>query len=458
LPEPPGIPDTLREEVHGGRALLFAGAGLSALSGAPRWSELLEILVRKAKAEERLEEPLDRTLALARGSVEQKLALGQWLRETLKRQFEDTLREELARYDPSDLHRELVRLDWVGYVTTNFDTLIEDAYYEVRREPLEVVTWDDPDRLSRLDELEAWIIKVHGSLDSSKSVVLDQRSLDRLVEDEAASQTLRTIFQRRSCLFVGYGLGDTDVTNELRRLTEFFGRFAQPHYVLLPEGGSTVWGRHLLERYNTQSISYPLKNEDHEPGIAAVVDALADPADTSLRKKLLFVVKAVGEPGDEGDAPHLLVTTQVEQWGVEEEGAESDRALDKAFLLPSVDDLGQSKAGAARTFAEATAVNPQKVRVTGEHAFRSTKRDPRINEDAEFAFRFATVELVERDASLGRREPIFEGRRCTWQPFNELKQHAPTLELNHDVLDELMREYGDDLERLEPTLPTEAGG
>src|SRR5262249_44737537 len=152
--------------------------GLTRLAGGPSWSELLVDLVRVARDESiALEDSYERAEALAGEAVEQKYALADHLSSTLiGGLLEDHLRARLERLEATQVHLKLAALPWAGYITTNFDTLLEDAHRLAHDEELRVITWRDREELAHLDQFDAWVLKLHGCITRTGTIVLDQRS------------------------------------------------------------------------------------------------------------------------------------------------------------------------------------------------------------------------------------------------------------------------------------------
>ena len=108
------------------RAVLLVGAGSSIPLGYPSWRQLLEELRTEVVPE------------LTQFPDTDLLSCAQLIQETLssytdhvdrRRQYEQLLSGRFGPRTPShaEIHRTLVRLPFCGYVTTNFDQIIESA-------------------------------------------------------------------------------------------------------------------------------------------------------------------------------------------------------------------------------------------------------------------------------------------------------------------------------------------
>ena len=93
----------------------------------------------------------------------------------------------------------------VPLATTNYDGLLEEVT------GLRCVTWRQPamvERILRGDDTA--ILHLHGHWQEPESVILGQRSYDRVLNDSHAQATLRRIMASRTVLFVGCGEGLED--------------------------------------------------------------------------------------------------------------------------------------------------------------------------------------------------------------------------------------------------------
>jgi hypothetical protein len=442
------IPTELRQSVDAGGFLLFVGAGLSRVAGAPGWEDLLEQLVDDAVAAGiNLGDPPEAARRLAKGTVPERQVLAERLDRKLGARLHAALAAVLGPLPVTPLHERLAAQEWLGVITTNYDTLIEDAYLSVKRTPMDVMTWQDRADLASIHARQHWILKVHGTLASPDSVVLGQRSYDALEATPSAMDTLQTLFQQRTTLFIGYGLGDTDVLGRLRRVTEAFGRDQKTHFVFVSDDTSTIWTDHLTERFGIVPVYYEARGHDHATGLAAVFDDLFGPHGDDQRARILFVVTRPGQPA--GTAPQLLVTDRVEAWGLP---AKPGRRLDKAYLLPSIGGTGEDLSLAAATFAREAKVAPEAIALEPAAPFVDRKKDARTDRWVRFRFAPVAVRLVGSAPQLDANPVLIRDRPHVWKTLAELQAHPPTTRLTEGVLRALAERYGDELERLPTTL------
>ena len=99
----------------------FVGAGVSALSGAPTWKGLINAICDKLGQRKKNEY-----------SSDEYLQIPQMLYYSLgenKKEYYRFVKEQLysSCLLPNIIHREMFNLNPVSFITTNYDTLLEDA-------------------------------------------------------------------------------------------------------------------------------------------------------------------------------------------------------------------------------------------------------------------------------------------------------------------------------------------
>lgn len=152
----------------------------------------------------------------------------------------------------------------------------------------------------------------------------------------------------------------------------------------------------------------------------------------------------------------LLVTNSNLGWRVEAQRPEEAQP-DTAYLLPYLEDANFDDRAAASDFAYAIGSDRAAFEVTIDPSvFRSTKYNPVFRCDTDYSFRFARVRLLRPVAALAVSRPELSLRphQFEWHSLSFLMAHKPTRELNSDVLEELSRRFGEDLQKTFLSLET----
>jgi hypothetical protein len=132
------------------------------------------------------------------------------------------------RSDSPTVYGALVRAPFAFYLTTNYDTNIEDAYREHWGTPLQVMTSDNVPRVLRaLAEGTPFVFKIHGCIENGGNIVIGSKDYQRAVFGSPAVQSvLHAVFATHSIVFMGYGHRDPHISM-------YLGYQRQ----ILPEGG-----------------------------------------------------------------------------------------------------------------------------------------------------------------------------------------------------------------------------
>lgn len=250
----------LLEVVRHPDAAIFVGAWLSVMAGLPTWRALLLQLVECAEQKGyRVQLAKD---AVASGDL---LDAADKLADTVPAmEMADAMRGRLgfSAAQPHEVHRLLTRLGPERFITTNFDSLIEQQLgFEGRLGHFHVVTNQRVAELADIQKASAnrFIFKPHGDLNDAASLVLSTTHYNKILlgGSNLVRGVLETLFVSRPIVFVGYSLKDPDTMLVLRSLRERFLAGTGEFWAIVPDAGPDLaefWRRQhgvRLVGYNT---------------------------------------------------------------------------------------------------------------------------------------------------------------------------------------------------------------
>lgn len=131
---------------------------------------------------------------------------------------------------PGEAHRLFCDCFGSTVCTTNFDTLLEDAYRDAHIGSLVVVgesglTLTNPDG--------ATIVKVHGDFSQPDGMVVTEGDYDLFVSRNPVLCTfVSNLFITKTMLLIGYSLDDADMRQLLKVVQSRLGRLARPVYCI----------------------------------------------------------------------------------------------------------------------------------------------------------------------------------------------------------------------------------
>ena len=179
----------------------FVGAGVSALSNAPTWKALINAMCDKMGREKKDDYSSDEYLQIPQMFY---YSLGEKKSEYNKFVKEQLHSNELS---PNDIHHEMLDLNPASFMTTNYDTLIEDAALH-HCKSYKVVACD-----VNVPQIygDRFILKVHGDFLNNNIVLKEEDYLNYSESFKLIETLTKSIFSTNTVVFIGYGLNDYNI-------------------------------------------------------------------------------------------------------------------------------------------------------------------------------------------------------------------------------------------------------
>lgn len=179
----------------------FVGAGVSKLSDAPKWSELIDAFSDRIGREKKLYY-----------SNEEYLSIPQMYYYSIDQddgKYYDFINNCFGskKLIPNAIHKMLLDLNPHAFITTNFDDLLETAASE-NCQSFKVVACDD--EISEING-NRFILKLHGDLNHRNIVLKEEDYLNYSENFKLVETLLKSIFATNTVVFIGYGLNDYNI-------------------------------------------------------------------------------------------------------------------------------------------------------------------------------------------------------------------------------------------------------
>jgi hypothetical protein len=236
------IPDGLKEAYREKRCAVLVGAGASMGAGLPSWQKLLEDMNASALKHHLISKEKSAEYKRLAADSSKFLLAAAALKEDFGGNFDEFITETFIRPKPkaTDLHRALVRADLFQFVlTTNYDTLIEQAYRANGAEDVLVCTFADAGEIQRrLSKREFFILKAHGdAYKVGNGIILTEVDYrDILYRQRAYQSMLSAMFTMFTVVFVGASMTDPEIKLILGYIADAFTPTAGPsHFALMAE-------------------------------------------------------------------------------------------------------------------------------------------------------------------------------------------------------------------------------
>lgn len=202
----------------------FVGAGVSSLSGASNWKELVNEFCDKLGREKK-----------GKGenfSADEFLQIPQmyWSTYGNKSEYYEIIKNKLnlSSLYPNEIHYKILEMTPVSIITTNYDTLLEDAAIQ-NCQSYKIITSDEEVPSIYGDK---YILKIHGDL-AHKNIVLKEEDYLNYSENFKLTETLvKSIFATNTVVFIGYSLNDYNIKLILNWTKALLGsKFRKPIFI-----------------------------------------------------------------------------------------------------------------------------------------------------------------------------------------------------------------------------------
>ena len=180
---------------------LFVGAGVSVLSNAPKWSEMIDRICEELGLDKKGKYSADECLQIPQiyyneiGKNDNK--------------YYSIINECLnaGSLIPNEIHKMLFKLAPASILTTNFDELLETA---AAQECYSMKVIAAEDEIASING-GRFILKVHGDLKHRNIVFKEEDYLSYSENFKLTETLLKSIFSTNTVLFIGYGLNDYNI-------------------------------------------------------------------------------------------------------------------------------------------------------------------------------------------------------------------------------------------------------
>ncbi len=182
-------------------------------------------------------------------------------RERSEKDIQERVVKQIERIErgPSQIHRLLVNLPFVGIVTTNYDLLLTEADSDRNFKP--AITHQNASLRAKLRE--RFILHLHGHVSDPESIIITRQGYDYIeLKDDKVRQFLASVFQTKSVLFIGFGFADEHIDEILRDLKDKGVLGESTVFALIP---GSLTDRVLHENLRFRSINpiYIADTGDH---------------------------------------------------------------------------------------------------------------------------------------------------------------------------------------------------
>lgn len=282
------------------KVALFLGAGVSASSEINEkpafkgWSDFLE-----EAAKSREESLRNQILELIKRR--DYLLACQILQDSYEHEWQELITTEYGKSaEPSRLHKSIISLRQRLIITTNFDKLIETAWLQSSStgdRGFKVISNIDANVFRCLKDHDTpYLIKIHGSVDNTSSLVFSRSEYIKLAfGNNKYTNFLDAILLNYTILFIGFSMDDPAISSLMEMYTLNYPN-ARPHYIVTPQGGNEKISEINKKLRKLSTIEYDSSNKHKK--LPDLIEKLAQSANKKRRDRLAVKLSGIATDSD----------------------------------------------------------------------------------------------------------------------------------------------------------------
>ena len=263
------LSDELQQTGH--NLVAFLGAGTSRQAGLPLWKELMEKMDRETEKYSSRPPHVRRSVLRTSDLLWQ----AEFFRDELDRRarYEGFLEAEFGGQlnDSRGVFKQIARLRFRHFLTTNFDSFIEQSL-QAADVPFKRVDWTN--RQACRDFFLRYlapstppaVIHLHGRADQPASIILTHEDyVQRYVSTSEYVEKVSVLFATLRLVFIGFSLEDPDLKFILRQVNTRFGTGDVQNFAIIgfprdAEGQAVVERERLERQFGISAIFYDEAN------------------------------------------------------------------------------------------------------------------------------------------------------------------------------------------------------
>lgn len=298
--------------INSGQAWAFVGAGVSADAGLPAWTSLFD-KVRQELLPDESNRKFDRAMLEHAVAVSDMPLAFEILQEACGRGevLEAVHAAVPAAHAPGSLTKLIADLPFAGYVTTNYDRLIESA---LSTEPGWISVGNSTSEVPKISgDAKRVVWHLHGDVglkEDRSRLILTRPDYDSLYDDGSpAMRQLQGLLGQRRVVFLGFGFADDDLVALFKRVGRLIDP-TRPAFAFVPAQGpfkTDIERKVFLRQHNIDLIPYKANGDSHRElsELLGVYSALA------LRRSIRFIGERRRVPDYDPETTGLLIYNEL---------------------------------------------------------------------------------------------------------------------------------------------------
>ncbi|MFH1968691.1 MAG: SIR2 family protein [Verrucomicrobiota bacterium] len=251
------LPNELVDALLSRKCILFAGSGVSTRclglgrKPLPKWDEFLSGYALWQLQNKKITEGLYSDLKALINQGKNLIVAQELIEISDSKDISDYLNNtfEPRNIVPSLLHEIVVSIPFSCILTSNYDNLFEQAFFNRYKNLPRVFTNVDIEKGALPSDQDFYILKLHGDINTPNSIVLSHKSYaDILYNSPSYRELMERFFCEYTILFIGYGGNDPDIEAIYDKMISSRITGQRPHFMLAKKDKYNNVEKRRLER------------------------------------------------------------------------------------------------------------------------------------------------------------------------------------------------------------------
>lgn len=271
LSDIPELPDEIIQAGLNGELVLFVGAGISRLLELPSWNELAQMVLHSLQKKGWLN--FSELEQLKHLDPKKQLSIARFITEEKKQDF-DLTQYFKVKTESNSIYK-LINEIGCTCVTTNYDECLipkldeskSDGAFSIKPKKVRRI-FDKNEFFAKYLDEPGTVIHLHGAISSRESMVVTTKEYLKHYDCESVKHILRELFAKKTVLFIGYGLEETEILEHILRSgaatesTKVRQRLALQGYFRSHESLYKKLHQYYLESFGVHLIGFIRDNND----------------------------------------------------------------------------------------------------------------------------------------------------------------------------------------------------
>jgi hypothetical protein len=300
-PQQVDIPPEIEQAALSGNLVIFVGAGVSKLAGAPSWDEFATKTLEDLAKKNAITYAVIRQLSHL--DARQKLTIASLIakKENLNIDYPSLLEVTESKSNIYGYIKEI----GCAYVTTNYDGLLFSSVSsstEGTVPPNHTLICNPEQFLAGVLLEPGTVVHLHGSIFQRDSMIITMADYLRHYGNKYVKDFLSELFAKHTVLFVGYGLGEIEILEHILRKGRVSSQAEKKRFILQ---GYYSYEQNLFryvcdyfkECFGVYVLSFILDHREYHQIETVMKDWAAhlEVREPALSEHLEFVLEVAGE-------------------------------------------------------------------------------------------------------------------------------------------------------------------